>query len=143
VSAQQFLDSKLSDIHTPVMIWIDNYQVFQARVVAYVNELLWRNSKMCAVAGLVVPHDLSDGTDSEIDFKFQYYPMTDAKMAIEVIPAVPTIDELFTDELANTLGNSFNLVLMLYKHVGTFMANDDILYYPDSFVETKHYKCPA
>jgi hypothetical protein len=58
---------------------------------------------------LVVPHDLSDGTDSEINFKFQYYPMTDAKMAIQVIPAVPTIDKLFTGELANTLGNSFNL----------------------------------
>ena len=54
-NCQAYLDSQFADIKTAVMVWIDNYQVFQPRTSPRVDEILWRNSKMCAVAALIVP----------------------------------------------------------------------------------------
>ena len=71
------------------MIWVDNYQVYQARVAAYVEQKLWRNSKMTAMGALIT--DYSD--KAHLDFSLIYTPEPEHK----VVPGIIIIKFYFMD----------------------------------------------
>ena len=65
-----------------------NYQVFQPYTSPRVDEILWRNSKMCAVAALIVPVTSDETKVSAVDFSFQYEKATPDQSRRKIIPAM-------------------------------------------------------
>ena len=79
---EQKIQMDMDNIQTPVMIWVDNYQVYQARAAAYVDKNLWRNSKMTAMGAFITVYS----AEAAIDFSLVYTPEPEHK----VIPGIIT-----------------------------------------------------
>ena len=101
------------------------------------KEKIWRNSKMCALAGLIPPVELSDGMESGVDFTFKYIDTSDVDdPRRQLLVATPDIEELFPENFITTIGMS----ILIYNNIivlGGWLADDEMLYYPDSFA-VKH-----
>jgi NRPS condensation-like uncharacterized protein len=107
VHEREYLDSQIQSLKVPVMLWVDNYQVFQPKSYLEMKEDIWRNSKMCAVAAILVQHHLADGTVNEVDFNFKYIECDDRKGRLQLEPATPLLEELFTETFISFLGIDF------------------------------------
>ena len=54
---------QVDDNERPIVIWFDNYQVYQTKTALHIDQKLFRISKMTAVAAMITDYDLYTDND--------------------------------------------------------------------------------